>query len=117
MTTTSEPGTDAGLDHFRTLVALQQPTWPDEAALDAVRDRLAASAPLVVADGCEASGSYIIDFTVTTQGRTADIAPPDAPACVREALAAWAASFQFSPPSQPVRSSIEWLLVTAPRGS
>ncbi|WP_454729458.1 class II 3-deoxy-7-phosphoheptulonate synthase [Cellulosimicrobium protaetiae] len=48
MTTTSEPGTDAGLDHFRTLVALQQPTWPDEAALDAVRDRLAASAPLVV---------------------------------------------------------------------
>ena len=78
---------------------------------------LLASAPLVVADGCEASGSYIIDFTVTTQGRTADIAPPDAPACVREALAAWAASFQFSPPSQPVRSSIEWLLVTAPRGS
>jgi len=48
MTTTSEPGTDAGLDHFRTLVALQQPTWPDEAALGAVRDRLAASAPLVV---------------------------------------------------------------------
>src|SRR5690606_23690760 len=48
MTTPSEPGPDAGLDHFRTLVALQQPTWPDEAALGAVRDRLAASAPLVV---------------------------------------------------------------------
>ncbi|KON72293.1 phospho-2-dehydro-3-deoxyheptonate aldolase [Cellulosimicrobium cellulans F16] len=45
MTTTSEPGTDAGLDHFRTLVALQQPTWPDEAALDAVRDRLPPPPP------------------------------------------------------------------------
>jgi len=48
MTTTSEPGTDAGLDHFRSLVALQQPTWPDAAALADVRDRLAAAAPLVV---------------------------------------------------------------------
>jgi 3-deoxy-7-phosphoheptulonate synthase len=48
MTTTSEPETDAGLDHFRSLVALQQPTWPDAAALADVRERLAASAPLVV---------------------------------------------------------------------
>lgn len=48
MSTTSEPETLAGLDHFRSLAARQQPTWPHEAALDAVRDRLAASAPLVV---------------------------------------------------------------------
>ena len=47
MTTTSEPEA-VGLDHFRSLVALQQPTWPDEAALADVRARLAASAPLVV---------------------------------------------------------------------
>ncbi len=47
MTTTSEPEA-VGLDHFRSLVALQQPTWPDEAALADVRERLAASAPLVV---------------------------------------------------------------------
>jgi len=48
MTTTSEPETDPGLDHFRSLVALQQPTWPDEEALADVRERLSASAPLVV---------------------------------------------------------------------
>ncbi|MBD5788225.1 3-deoxy-7-phosphoheptulonate synthase class II [Cellulosimicrobium terreum] len=48
MTTTSEPEVDLGLDHFRSLVALQQPTWPDEAALVAAREQLAASAPLVV---------------------------------------------------------------------
>lgn len=47
MTTTSEPEA-VGLDHFRSLVALQQPTWPDESALADVRERLAASAPLVV---------------------------------------------------------------------
>lgn len=47
MTTTSEPAA-VGLDHFRSLVALQQPTWPDESALADVRERLAAAAPLVV---------------------------------------------------------------------
>ena len=78
---------------------------------------LVSSAPLVVADGCEASGSYVVGFTVTPQGRTTNIKPHEAPACVREALAKWAASFQFSPPPQPVEGSMEWMLVTAPRGS
>ncbi|MBD8077577.1 class II 3-deoxy-7-phosphoheptulonate synthase [Cellulosimicrobium arenosum] len=48
MTTTSEPEVDPGLDNFRSLVALQQPTWPDASALVAAREQLAASAPLVV---------------------------------------------------------------------
>ncbi|WP_435736198.1 3-deoxy-7-phosphoheptulonate synthase class II [Cellulosimicrobium sp. PMB13] len=48
MTTTSEPEVGTDLDRFRSLVALQQPTWPDEAALAEVRERLSASAPLVV---------------------------------------------------------------------
>ena len=78
---------------------------------------LIASAPVVLAEGCEANGSYIVGFTITAQGRTTNITPPEAPACVREALAAWAASFQFSPPHQPVQSSMEWMLVTASRGS
>ena len=78
---------------------------------------LIASAPLVVAEGCTASGSYVVGFTVTPQGRTTDITPPDAPPCVREALAAWAASFQFAPPAQPVQGSVEWMLVTGSRGS
>ncbi len=37
-----------GLDNYRSLVALQQPIWPDQAALGNVTDRLAAAAPLVV---------------------------------------------------------------------
>ncbi len=37
-----------GLDHFRTLEARQQPTWPDADTLDAVARRLSVAAPLVV---------------------------------------------------------------------
>ncbi|PFG43483.1 3-deoxy-D-arabinoheptulosonate-7-phosphate synthase [Isoptericola jiangsuensis] len=43
------PGTDPdGLDRFRDLVALQQPTWPDADAIAAVAARLSVAAPLVV---------------------------------------------------------------------
>lgn len=79
--------------------------------------QLLESAPLTLADGCRASGSYVVTFTVDVQGRTTHITPPDGPPCVREALATWAASFLFAPRSAPADGSIEWLLVTAPRGS
>ena len=79
--------------------------------------QLLDSAPLMLADDCRANGSFVVGFTVDTHGRTTDIAPPDGPACVREALAAWAASFQFAPPAVPTPGSLEWLMVTAPRGS
>lgn len=38
----------AGLDHYRTLTARQQPTWPNPAALAAATGRLAQAAPIVV---------------------------------------------------------------------
>ena len=41
--------TDFGLDEFRKLAAAQQPTWPDEARLEAVRQKLAGQPPLVFA--------------------------------------------------------------------
>ena len=37
-----------GLDHYRTLTARQQPTWPDADALAAATGRLAQAAPIVV---------------------------------------------------------------------
>jgi 3-deoxy-7-phosphoheptulonate synthase len=43
------PGTDPeGLDRFRSLEALQQPTWPDAEALAAVARRLSVAPPLVL---------------------------------------------------------------------
>jgi hypothetical protein len=79
--------------------------------------QLIDSAPLTLSDDCRPRGSYVVGFTVDMQGRTTDIAPPDGPSCLRAALAAWAASFRFVPPTVPTPSSLEWLLVTAPRGS
>ena len=52
MSTVTDPAErsagQAGLDHYRTLTALQQPTWPDAAALEAATDRLGRAAPIVV---------------------------------------------------------------------
>lgn len=48
MSTTSGANTSVGLDSFRARTARQQPVWPHEDALAAVRDRLSAAAPLVV---------------------------------------------------------------------
>lgn len=48
MSTVVDPALAAGLDHFRTLQARQQPVWPDREALAAVAGRLEQAAPLVV---------------------------------------------------------------------
>lgn len=45
----AEPGVLEGLDNYRTLVAAQQPTWPDEAAVAEVRATLSKYPPLVFA--------------------------------------------------------------------
>jgi len=49
MSVESEPGVVEGLDHWRTLPAVQQPAWSDRAALAAVSDELAIQPPLVFA--------------------------------------------------------------------
>ena len=45
----AEPGVIEGLDNYRNLVAAQQPTWPDEAAVAQVRATLSKYPPLVFA--------------------------------------------------------------------
>ena len=49
MSVQPEPGVVEGLDHWRTLPQVQQPAWPDPAALDEVREELAIVPPLVFA--------------------------------------------------------------------
>jgi hypothetical protein len=79
--------------------------------------QLVASAPLVLAPGCEASGSLFVEFTVRTDGSTDALKLPSAPPCIREALTAWVGSFRYQPPAAEVPTGIEWLLVSARRGS
>ena len=44
-----DPKVLAGLDNYRNLPSLQQPSWPDESAVAAVRAELATLPPLVFA--------------------------------------------------------------------
>lgn len=78
--------------------------------------RLLQSQPLTVADNCDASGSYFVEFTVAGDGRTGDIQAPPGPACVQEALTAWVSSFRYEAPGRKVPSGVEWMMVTARKG-
>lgn len=78
--------------------------------------RLLEAKPLAVAEGCEASGSYFVEFTVLSDGRTGNIQAPPGPACVQEALTAWVSTFKYAPPGQQTPAGVEWMMVTARRG-
>ena len=79
--------------------------------------QLVASEPLVLAPGCDVTGSLFVEFTVRTDGSTDALKLPTAPTCVREALTAWVSSFRYQPPAAEVPTGVEWLLVSARRGS
>lgn len=79
--------------------------------------RIIQSDPLKVPDNCEASGSYFVAFTVLSDGRTDGIKADAGPACLQEALTAWVSSFRYEAPGQEIPSGVEWMMVTAQKGS
>lgn len=79
--------------------------------------QLLEARPLTVADGCEATGSYFVEFTVLSDGRTGNIQAPAGPACMQEALTAWVSTFRYAPPGQQMPAGVEWMMVTGRRGS
>ena len=79
--------------------------------------QLMKSQPLVLAPGCEASSSVMVEFIVRMDGSTDSLKVSPAPECVREALTAWVSSFRYLPPAADVPTGVEWLLVSARRGS
>jgi hypothetical protein len=79
--------------------------------------QLVASSPLILPASCEAVGSYFVTFTVYEDGRTGAIKTPAGTPCVAEALSAWIASFRYAPQARPVDTGVEWMLVSARRGS
>ena len=58
-----------------------------------------------------------MEFIVRMDGRTDALQLSPAPECVREALTAWVSSFRYLPPSADTHTGVEWLLVSARRGS
>jgi hypothetical protein len=79
--------------------------------------QLMESQPLVLAPGCEADGSVSVQFTVRMDGTPGGLKLSPAPECVREALTAWVSSFRYLPPAADIPTGVEWLLVSARRGS
>jgi hypothetical protein len=79
--------------------------------------QLVAAQPLVLAPDCEASGSVMVEFIVRLDGSTDSLKLSPAPECVRAALTAWVSSFRYLPPASDVPTGVEWLLVSARRGS
>jgi hypothetical protein len=79
--------------------------------------RLMQSQPLVLAPDCNASGSFFVEFSVLGDGRTSNIQAPEGPACVQQALTTWVSSFRYAPPGQETPAGLEWLMVTASKGT
>jgi hypothetical protein len=98
-----------------TLLAGCQSTPPAQVPPPSLQ--LMKSQPLVLAPGCEASGSVMVEFIVRMDGSPDSLKVSPAPECVREALTAWVSSFRYLPPAADVPTGVEWLLVSARRGS
>lgn len=79
--------------------------------------QLMESQDLVLAPGCVASGSVFVEFVVRMDGTPDSLKLSPAPECVSEALTAWVSSFRYLPPAADVPTGVEWLLVSARRGS
>ena len=84
--------------------------------------RLLDAARLELPDGCAVSAgrTYRMSYSVGLDGRTGSlgaITPPDAPACLQAALAAWVATFRYAAPAEVEEIVTDWMLVTAARGS
>lgn len=79
--------------------------------------QLVESQPLVLGPGCVASESVFVQFMVRMDGTTDTFKLSAAPECVREALTAWVSSFRYLPPTADTPAGVEWLLVSARRGS
>ena len=97
-----------------TLLAGCQVTPPAPVAPE---PQLMESQPLVLAPGCEATGSVVVQFIVRMDGSTDALRLSSAPECVRAALTAWVSSFRYLPPAADIPTGVEWMLVSAHRGS
>ncbi|MBM0103348.1 hypothetical protein JM946_01265 [Steroidobacter sp. S1-65] len=79
--------------------------------------QLLESKPLSVAETCEVTGSYFVEFTVLSDGTTGNIQAPPGPPCMQQALTAWVETFRYAPPGRQTPAGVEWLMVTGRKGS
>jgi hypothetical protein len=100
-----------------TLLAGCQVTPPAPPPAQAPTLQLIDSQPLVLAPGCEATGSVFVQFVVRADGRTDALQMPPTTPCLRDALTDWVSSFRYAPIPAATPAGLEWMLVSAQRGS
>jgi hypothetical protein len=82
-----------------------------------LRPELLSAGSLQIASDCVVNTPVDIDYSVQPDGSVADLSLSDAPACVRDALAAWVNSYRYAPQSVPVATGFAWMRVMGQRGS
>jgi hypothetical protein len=95
------------------------PTRPPMTVEAAPRLELLESAPLAIPAGCEPAPGvvYRTRFTVDAEGRVGAATPESGAGCVQAALARWVESFRYRPSGAVAVTTIDWMAVSARRGT
>jgi hypothetical protein len=81
--------------------------------------QLLSAGALALPDDCEPIGGrvYRTRYVVQPDGRVAGATPESGTGCVQDALLHWVETFQYRPLAAPVPATLDWLAVTARRGT
>ena len=74
---------------------------------------------LVLPSDCEPTGGrvYRTHYVVQTDGRVAGATPESGTGCTQDALLRWVETFQYRRVARPVPATLDWMAVTARRGT
>ena len=74
---------------------------------------------LALPSGCEPAGGkvYRTRYVVQPDGRVTGATPESGTGCVQDALQRWVETFQYRPLAGPVPATLDWMAVTARRGT
>lgn len=94
--------------------ATPPPTTPTAPEL-----QLLTAGALELPRGCEpaAGAVYRTHYVVQADGRVTGIASGSGSGCVQHALQQWVESFQYRALAEPTLATIDWMAVTARRGT
>jgi len=81
--------------------------------------RLQAAGAFELPRDCEPTGGavYRTHYVVQPDGSVAQAAAESGSGCVQDALLRWVATFQYRPLAGPVPATLDWMAVTARRGT
>lgn len=81
--------------------------------------QLQSAGVLALPGNCEPTDGkvYRTRYVVQPDGRVAGATPESGTGCVQDALLRWIESFQYRPLAGPVPTTLDWMAVTARRGT